>query len=221
MIGGAEIHFADGRFKLLALFIFLDDGRGIKRAGVGDHARPDRELHVGVVGAPFRLVAELFFELGDEQFRERIFVLQGPIKVRRGVNVFSQLRTDLLGEERDLIGDHHLHLRRQAELLGLLHRQNAVAAVVDVDDNVGAGIGDVGQVLAEILGAERRHLIRHLRPAAVLGEEVVHRLGDGVAVGVVRRHERRLLVFAIGLQQHRADRVRGRLAVEALAKGIA
>ena len=60
-----------------------------------------------------------------------------------------------------------------------------------------------------------------MRPAAVLGQVVVHRLGDGVAVGVVRRHERGLLVLAECLQQHRADR-RGRgLAIEVLAEAVA
>ncbi len=50
---------------------------------------------------------------------------------------------------------------------------------------------------------------------------VVHRLGDGVTVGIVRRHEGGLLAFAVGLQQHRADRVRGGLAVEILAEAVA
>ena len=126
-----------------------------------------------------------------------------------------------LREERDLVGDHHLHLRRQAELLGLLHRQHRVAAPVHVDDELGAGVGDVGEILAEVLGAERRDLVGHLRPAAVLGQVVVDRLGDGVAVGVVRRHERRLLVLAEVLDQHRADRVGRGLAVEVLAEAVA
>ena len=60
-----------------------------------------------------------------------------------------------------------------------------------------------------------------MRPAAVLGQVVVDRLGDGVAVGVVRRHERRLLVLAEGLHQHRADRVGRGLAVEVLAEAVA
>ena len=52
-------------------------------------------------------------------------------------------------------------------------------------------------------------------------EIVLHRLGDGVAVGVVRRQIGRLLVLAEGLDQHRADRRRRGLAVEVLAEAVA
>ena len=56
---------------------------------------------------------------------------------------------------------------------------------------------------------------------AFLREIVVHRLGDGVAVGIVRSHERGLLVLAERLDQHRADRVGRRLAVKVLAEAVA
>ena len=42
-----------------------------------------------------------------------------------------------------------------------------------------------------------------------------------MAVGIVRRHERRLLVLAVRLDQHRADRVGRGLAVEVLAEAVA
>ena len=107
-----------------------------------------------------------------------------------------QAAAHLAREERNLIRHHQLHLVEDAELLGLLDRQHRVAAPVDVDEHVGAGIGDVEQVRAEVRRAEWRHLVGHHRPAGILGQIVVHRLGDGVTVGVVRRHERGLLVLA-------------------------
>src|SRR6516162_8494968 len=52
-------------------------------------------------------------------------------------------------------------------------------------------------------------------------QEVVHRLGNRVAIGVVWRHERRLAVLAEVLDQDRADRIGRRLAVEALTERVA
>ena len=69
--------------------------------------------------------------------------------------------------------------------------------------------------------AELGDLVGHHGPAAVLGQIVVHRLGDRMTVGVVRRHERRLFVLAEGLEQDGADRIRRGLAVEALAERVA
>ena len=120
-----------------------------------------RERHVGVVGAPLRLVAELLVERLDEHLGQRILVFERPPEVRSGIDAFHEFRTRFLREERNLVRDHHLHLRRQTELLGLLHRQHRVAAPVDVDDGVSAGVGDVGEVLAEVLRAERRDLVGH------------------------------------------------------------
>jgi hypothetical protein len=79
----------------------------------------------------------------------------------------------------------------------------------------------VGQVLAEVLRAQRRDLVGHHGPVAVLGQIVVHRLGDGVTVGVVRRHERRLAVLAEVFHQYRADGVGRGLAVEILTEAVA
>jgi hypothetical protein len=51
---------------------------------------------------------------------------------------------------------------------GLLDRQHRIASPVHVDQELGAGIGDVREVLAEVLRAERRDLIGHHGPAGVL-----------------------------------------------------
>ena len=77
------------------------------------------------------------------------------------------------------------------------------------------------QVRAVVRRAERRDLVRHHRPAAVLGQVVVHRLRDRVAVRVVRRHVRGLAVLAERLHEDRTDRVRRGLAVEVLAEAVA
>ncbi len=91
---------------------------------------------------------------------------------------------------------------------------------VDVEQEVGAGIGDIEQIRRVVGRAERRDLVGRRRPSR--GREIVlHRLGDGVTVGVVRRQIGGLLVLAEGLDHHRADRRRRRLAVEALAEAVA
>ena len=91
---------------------------------------------------------------------------------------------------------------------------------VDVDQHVGAGVGDVEQIGRIVGRAERRDLVGGGGPSR--GREIVlHRFRDGVTVGVVRRQVGGLLVLAEGLDQDRADR-RGRgLAVEVLAETVA
>ena len=111
MILGTEMHLTDGGVEGLALLIGSDDIRRIEVASLRDHARPDGELHVGVVGTPFGLVVVLFIEGLDERLGERIFVLQRPPEVGGGIDAFGELRPHFLRQGRDLVGDDHLHLR--------------------------------------------------------------------------------------------------------------
>src|SRR6185437_9078591 len=52
----AEIDFTDGRLDLAALLVGFDDVRRVESAGILHGLRPQREFHVRIVGAPFRLV---------------------------------------------------------------------------------------------------------------------------------------------------------------------
>ena len=104
-------------------------------------------------------------------------------------------------------------------MLGLLDRENGVVTPVDVDENVGAGIGDVKQIGREVRRAERRHLIGYGGPAGA-GGIVLHRFCDGMPVGVVGRHVRHLLVLAEFLDKNRSDSRRRGLAEEILAYAV-
>ena len=178
-----------------------------------------RETVVGVVGAPFRLVAELLLERRVEHLGERVLVLDRPPVVGGGIDALHQA-AGLARQERHLVGHHELHLVEHAELLGLLDRQHRIVTPVDVDEDVRAGIGDVEQIGREVRRAERRDLVGDGGPARARGH-ILHRLGDGVAVGVVRRHVRHFFVLAELLDQHRRNRGRGGLAEEILAEAVA
>jgi len=127
----------------------------------------------------------------------------------------------LLGEERCLVWDHQFHLVEDAELLRLLGRQNRVVAPIDVQQVVGAGIGDIQEVRAVIGRAQRCHLVGRRGPAPVLAEVVLHRLLDGMAVRVVRRQIGGFFVFAEVLQHYRTDRRSRGLPVEVLTEAVA
>ena len=105
-------------------------------------------------------------------------------------------------------------------MLGLLDRDHRIVAEPDIDQHVGAAIGDVEQVGAEIRCAERRELVRDRLPAGLLGH-LLHRVEHAVAVGVVGGQIGGLAVRAERLDQHRPDRMRGCVGVEAGAEGVA
>ena len=105
-----------------------------------------RELRVGVFRAPLRMMAEFLHKRVVEHLGKRIPVFERPPIIGRRIDALHDFGADFLGEERDLVGDHQFHLRQNAELLGLLDRQHGVVAPVHVDQHVGAGVGDVGQV---------------------------------------------------------------------------
>ena len=148
-----------------------------------------------------------------------IFVLDRPPVVGGGIDALHQA-AGFAGDERHLVGDHQLHLVEHAELLGLLGREHGVVTPVDVDEDVGAGVGDVEQIRRIVRRAERRDLVGGGGPSR--GREIIlHRFRDGVTVGVVRRQVGRLLVLAERLDQNRPNR-RGRgLAEEILAEAVA
>src|SRR6185503_17384120 len=62
VVFGTEVHVADEGREGLALLVGLDDVGRIEGARLLDHAGPDRERHVGVLGAPLRPVAVLLVE---------------------------------------------------------------------------------------------------------------------------------------------------------------
>src|SRR5215831_12267735 len=90
VIGAPEVHFADRGLDFSARLVGLYDIGWIEVAGVFDGLRPQRQLHIGIVGAPFRLVAVLLVEGLDEHLGERIFVLKGPPEVRGGIDSGQQ-----------------------------------------------------------------------------------------------------------------------------------
>src|SRR5690349_5900573 len=155
MIFRTVMHVTDERGKGLALLVLLDDVGRIEATGLGDHAGPMREAEIAVRRAPFRLVAVFLVEGFDEHLGERILVFERPPEIGGRVDALHDLRADLLRQERDLVGHDEGHLRQEAELLGLLDRQHRVAAPVHVDEELSARVGDVREVLAEILRAER------------------------------------------------------------------
>ena len=179
-----------------------------------------READIGVFRAPLRIVAVLLVERLVEHLGERILVLDRPPIVGRGIDARHQTAADFARQERHLVGNHELHLVEHAELLGLLDRQHGIMAPVDVDQKVRTGVGDVEQVGRVVRRTERRDLVGHGGPASILGH-ILHRLGHGVTVGIVRRHIRDFFVLAELLDQHRRDGGRRGLTIEALPESIA
>ena len=122
-----------------------------------------------------------------------------------------------------MLGTTYFIFEQDAELLGLLGRGDRVRAERHIDEDVGAAVGDVEQVGAEVRGAERRELFAHRLPADLLSE-LLHRVVDAVAISVVRHEVGGLAVFAELLGQHRRERLRRhigrRLGAEAVALAI-
>ena len=105
-------------------------------------------------------------------------------------------------------------------MFGLFDRKNRVTPEIDVDDDVRAAVGDVQEIGAELRRSQRRHLVGRGGPAALF-HVLLHRLLDGVAIGVIGRQIGDFLVLAERLYELGSDRLRGGLAVEAFTEGIA
>src|SRR5215469_2363063 len=122
MIGRAEIDLADSGLDALTGFVRFDHIRWGEGPGALHRIGPHGKLHVGVVGAPLRLVAIFLVESLDEHLGEWILVLEGPPEISNSVHTLHNRRPDLAGEERRLVGDYELLSGEDAKLLCLLDR---------------------------------------------------------------------------------------------------
>src|SRR5690242_13874785 len=100
----AEVHVTHGRWERFARLILLDDIRRIERSSLRYHARPYRQRHVSIVGAPFRLVTVLFVERLDEHLGERVLVLQRPPEICGSQDTRGELGSCFLCKEGNLVG---------------------------------------------------------------------------------------------------------------------
>jgi hypothetical protein len=96
------------------------------------------KTHIGILRSPFGPIAIFLLEGLHEQFGEWILVFLRPPEVGRSEHAFGDLRTGFLGEERNLVRDDKGHVGQEAELFGLLARQDRIAAPVDVDKELRA-----------------------------------------------------------------------------------
>ncbi len=164
------------------------------------------------MGAPARIILVLREESLNKGLGERVTVLQAPPEIAAAVDALHDFGAEFLVLERRQIGDDQLHALQYAELLGLLGRGNGVGPKRDVDEHVGAAVGDVEQRRTIVGGAERHDFLADLLPALLLrefGETVI----DRVAIGVVRHQEGGLDVLAERRCNDRGERFRRHVGI--------
>jgi hypothetical protein len=198
------------------------DVAGVEALGALDGVGVEQDLRVAGVRGLRRREAVL----GAERLHERLGagILQGPVPVGRAVDTLDVGAGALghqLGVERhddlELLAVHFLVA--QAELHRLGQRVDHVAAVVVQEQHVGARVqhrGDVGREVG--LGQRRQHVGDGL-PADRLGRGLQRRL-LGPAPGVVGGQVIGLAVLAVGLFEHRRQRLARHVGVEEVAEAV-